>query len=234
VRYERITVVDVDRLPAVGAEIIADLLGDAIARRGHAALAAAGGHTPAPVYTCLAGRSLQWEHIDLFFGDERAVPPEDPQSNYRMLRDTLLDQLPHPPRRVYRMEAERPDLERAAEEYAAHLPPRLDLLVLGIGDDGHTASLFPRSPLLEEQTRRVMPASTPSGMSGPRRRLTITPPVIAAARDSLVIAGGKTKADPVRRALLESGDAHECPARLARDGRWLLDREAAAQLEAAP
>lgn len=226
----RIVIVDAAALPGVGATLMADLLRDAVGRRGAAGVALAGGQTPAAVYRELAARRVAWDRVALFFGDERAVPPHDERSNYRMARAALLDRLPGPPAAVHRMEAERADLDRAAADYAARLPDRLDLVVLGIGEDGHTASLFPGSPLLDERVRAVAPATAPT----PPHRLTITPPVIAAARETLVIATGARKAESVRRALAAEGDVRSCPARLAREGRWLLDREAAARLDAAP
>lgn len=219
----RVTIVEAERIPEVGASMVEELLRDAIDRRGKASLAVAGGHTPEPMYRRLAELPLGWERVNLFFGDERAVPPDDPRSNFRMVRAALLDWLPIPPLAVHRMQAERDDLERAAEAYAALLPDQLDLVLLGIGEDGHTASLFPGSPILDERRRRVVPAMAPS----PPNRLTITPPVIAAARQTLVIAVGAGKTVPVRRALSEDVSVSECPARLARPGRWLLDRQAA-------
>jgi 6-phosphogluconolactonase len=206
--------------------MIREALLEAVERRGEASLALAGGRTPEPVYRRLAEQSLPWDRVSLFFSDERAVPPDDERSNFRMVRLALLDRLPIVPRAVHRMEAERDDPEGAADDYAALLPDRLDLLLLGIGEDGHTASLFFGSPALDERRRRVVPAAAPS----PPRRLTITPPVIAAARQTLVIATSARKAAPVQRALAPRGSTLDCPARLAREGSWLLDREAARDL----
>ena len=105
----------------------------------------AGGRTPEPVYRALAAEpSIAWERVDVFFTDERAVLPDHPDSNYRMVRQALLSRVPIPPARVHRMEAERADRDAAARDYAQSLPDRLDVIVLGIGQDGHTASLFPR------------------------------------------------------------------------------------------
>lgn len=222
----RVTVVEYERLPDVGAEMIAAFLRAAIDRQGGARFAVAGGHTPEPVYRCLAGLPVPWERVDLFFGDERAVPPDDPRSNFRMVQEAFLERVPAALRAVHRMEAEREDAERAAVEYAALITEPLDLLVLGIGEDGHTASLFPGSPALAERVRRVVPAVAPTTPN----RLTITPSVIATARDTLVIAAGAGKAAPVWFALCPDGLVDECPARLARDGYWLLDRDAASQL----
>jgi 6-phosphogluconolactonase len=165
--------------------------------------------------------------VEIYFGDERAAPPTDPASNYRMAREALLDRVGLPPERVHRMEADAPDLEAAAARYAALLPDRLDVLVLGMGPDGHTASLFPRSPALRETEKRVVPATSPVP---PVHRLTITPPVIAAARRVAVITAGASKAPVVAEALRGPWRPDELPAQLAREGTWLIDRAAAAGL----
>ncbi len=155
------------------------------------------------------------------------MAPDDPASNYGLIRRTLIDLLPEEARGVHRMEAERLDLDEAAARYDRSLPDTLDHLVLGIGDDGHTASLFPDSSILEEEVRRVAVAQSPVP---PTARLTITPVVIRAARRVYVLARGREKAGPVARALLGEPDVSACPAQLARGGRWILDEEAAALL----
>lgn len=160
----------------------------------------------------------------MYFGDERAVSPDDPQSNYRMVQETLLSHLPVPPAGVSRMEADSEDLERAAIRYERLLPRAFDVLILGIGEDGHTASLFPGGGPVKERTRRVLPAEGPSP---PRRRLTITPPVIQQAHHVFVLARGIEKAPAVRRALEAVFDPVVCPAQLARSGTWILDEGAA-------
>ena len=152
----------------------------AIAERGRCALSLPGGRTPEPVYRELAaGSSVDWTRVDVFFGDERAVPPDHPDSNYRMVHAALLSRVPIPVAQVHRMEAERTDRESAAREYERLLPPRLDVLLLGMGADGHTASLFPGAAALDERQRRVVAVV---GAKPPAERLTITPPVIEDAR----------------------------------------------------
>ena len=203
----------------------------AITERGGCALALAGGSSPRPAYAALSAPPLRdavaWERVHVYFGDERAVPPDDPESNYRMACDALLDRVPIPPEQVHRMEAERTDLDAAADDYARLLPV-LDVLLLGIGPDGHTASLFPGSPALVERRRLVVPVVGPKP---PPRRLTITPPVIHAAREVVVIATGADKAPMVAAAReTPSSPGPEIPARLARRGTWFLDPAAAAQL----
>jgi 6-phosphogluconolactonase len=202
----------------------------AIAERGSCALGLAGGRTPEPVYRALAaGSGVDWRRVDVFFCDERAVPPDHAESNYRMVRLALLTRVAIPASQVHRMEAERPDREAAAREYERALPPRLDVLVLGMGSDGHTASLFPGSAALGERRRLVVPVV---GAKPPAERLTITPPVIEAARKVAVIATGDDKAAMVARALEGPLAPSAVPAQLARRGVWFLDRAAAARLAA--
>ena len=200
----------------------------AIAARGSCALGLAGGRTPDPVYRELAsGSSVDWQWVHVFFGDERAVPPDHPDSNYRMVHLALLSRVPIPPHQVHRMEAERSDREAAAREYERLLPPRLDVLVLGMGADGHTVSLFPGSAALDERRRLVVPVV---GTKPPAERLTITPPVIEAAWKVAVIATGDDKAAMVARAIEGPLAPTAVPVQLARRGVWFLDQAAAARL----
>jgi 6-phosphogluconolactonase len=206
---------------------IAAAIRAAIERAGHCHLALTGGDTPRPVYRVLASLPVDWSRVTFWFGDERRVPRDDPASNYRMARETLLEQLPEPPAAVHPMDGADPDAWGAARDYANALPPALDVLLLGVGADGHTASLFPGAATLAEQARRVVPATSPAP---PHERLTITAPVIAAAHDCLVLATGRAKRDAVARALTPGADPREVPAALARPACWLLDTEAAAGL----
>jgi 6-phosphogluconolactonase len=215
-------------LAKTAAEQMARVLIQAVSERGSATLALAGGTTPRAAYQELAKISgITWPALSVYFGDERAVSPDHPDSNYRMAREALLEHVPVSPERVHRMRAELPDREGAAREYEALLPAALDLLVLGIGEDGHTASLFPGSPALAERTRLVLPVIGPKP---PPERLTITPPVILGARACIVLAGGAGKAGPVARALSGTGDPLDCPSALARGGTWIVDRAAASAL----
>jgi 6-phosphogluconolactonase len=221
-----VVVVPREEWAETAARRIAAGLQASVVARGAATILLAGGNTPRPAYARLAELSprLPWERIDVYFGDERAVPPDHPGANYRMAVESLLDPARVPEERRHRMPAERPDREAAAREYAELLPERPDLLLLGIGADGHIASLFPGASAVLEQERRVVPAQGPRP---PTWRLTVTPPVIAAARERIVLAKGRDKAAAVARALLGSEDPSACPARLARAGVWILDTEAA-------
>lgn len=209
---------------------IADALARAAKGGERVTLALAGGSTPAPVYRWLAqAGDVPWDRVEVFFGDERCVPPDHPESNYRMARETLLEPLGIAPERVHRMKGEMEDSDAAASEYARLLPERLTVLLLGIGSDGHTASLFPGAPTLHETERRVVPARAPSGKVP--ARLTVTPPVVDAADRIYVLARGSRKADAVARALEGAWEPDQCPAQLARRGVWILDRDAASSLE---
>lgn len=200
----------------------------ATAERGACALCLAGGRTPEPVYRKLASQSsVDWSRVSVFFTDERAVPPDHPESNYGMVQRALLSRVSIPASKVHRMEAEHLDQDAAARAYEALLPARLDVLLLGIGSDGHTASLFPGSAALNEWQRLVVPVL---GTKPPPERLTITPPVIDAARKVAVLATGDDKAAMVARAIEGPLAANEVPAQLARRGTWFLDRAAAALL----
>jgi 6-phosphogluconolactonase len=223
---ERI-VCDSKDLPARAAARIALELTRAVGERGLASLALAGGTTPKATYEALAGLPLDWSRVDVFFGDERCVPAEHADSNYRMAKAALFDRVQIPTERVHRMQGELADREAAARRYEAELPERLDVVVLGIGEDAHTASLFPGAAALREETRRVLPVIGPKP---PPERLSVTPPVLRSARVCLVLASGAGKAEPVRRALLDPIDVVATPIQLARDGVWFLDAAAASAL----
>jgi 6-phosphogluconolactonase len=224
---DRRVVVPANQFARVAAERIAHVIEATVGRADRARVALAGGNTPRAVYRELSQIPLPWDRVEIYFGDERAVPPSDAQSNYRMAREALLDAVAIPAAQIHRIPAERADVEAAALDYAAALPPRLDLIVLGIGADGHTASLFPGSAALTERGRKVVAVEGPKP---PARRLTVTPPVITAARAQIVLAAGAEKAAAVAQALEGSENVHACPAQLARTGTWIMDRAAAARL----
>ncbi|MGH7582652.1 MAG: 6-phosphogluconolactonase [Gemmatimonadales bacterium] len=214
---------------ARAAQEIAARIDGAVGAHGACALAVSGGRTPIPVFHRLAAEAIPCRQVALYFADERAVPPDHEDSNYGMVRRELLDRLPVAPR-VFRMEGERTDTDAAARTYENLLPPALDVLVLGIGPDGHTASLFPGLAAVSESRRRVV-AVPPAPVAPHVPRITITPPVIAAAREVVMLVSQGERADVVARALAGSGDPRDCPARLARDGTWILTEDAASQLQ---
>jgi 6-phosphogluconolactonase len=208
-------------------------------------VALSGGSTPALLYSRLAEGyrdAVPWDRLEVFFGDERAVPPEHQDSNYRLAQTTLLSRVGIPPSRVHRPAAEEEDREAAARRYEEEIRravpagpagvPQFDLIWLGLGEDGHTASLFPGSRALEETRRLVAVSESPDG----RPRLTFTLPLLDAAKRIQFIVTGKRKAGIVRR-ILASGSGGPGPplpaARVRPRGgtvEWLLDAEAAAEL----
>lgn len=233
---------DAEALARLAAAEIAARLRAAAASRGRADLALAGGRTPRRAYALLAAPPLRdevpWDRVHAFFGDERHVPPEHPESNYRMAREALLEHVPIPAGQVHRIRAEAVDAEAAARDYEVELgeslglgpgePPRLDLVLLGMGADGHVASLFPGDPSLGETGRLVTTSQVPRQRE---RRVTLTFAVLDAARAVLLLVSGADKAERVAEVL--GGRAPELPAsRLRPSGEliWLLDGAAAARL----
>jgi 6-phosphogluconolactonase len=225
---DRIVVETGEALAEQAAAWIAHALAEAVTARGRATIALAGGTTPRPVYQRLAAEpGVPWDRVEVFFSDERAVPLDHPDSNYRLASESLLSRVPVAPEKVHRMKADQPDLDAAARSYEALLPPSLDLLLLGMGADGHTASLFPHAPSLGEFTRRVVPVT---GGEPLVQRLTVTPLVLDAAERILVLVAGAAKAATVARVLEGAFDPEELPAQLARSGTWMMDRAAAGWL----
>jgi 6-phosphogluconolactonase len=220
-----------ERFAAAAADLLAEALrARASEKPGEApvSLALSGGSTPRPVYERLArAPGVPWSRVGIYFADERAVPPDDARSNYWLVRESLLDLLSEPAGAVHRMEAELADLDEAAARYERLLPDPIDALVLGVGEDGHTASLFPGSTHLEEGPRRIVVAQSPLA---PRMRLTITPRVIRTAGRVFVLVRGAAKAKAVALALSGPADPNACPAQLARGGLWILDTTAAGSL----
>lgn len=233
VRPERVIVRDGPAFVGAAAAWVADSIAAVLAERERCSLALAGGNTPRAIYEELADRyvNLPWQLLDIFFGDERCVPPDDPASNYDMAREALLSRVPIGPEQVHRMRGELPDRNAAALDYESELPASLDILLLGMGADGHTASLFPGAPQLRERERSVVPSTSPSP---PAERLTITPPVIERARHVGVMVAGKSKSEAVARVLEGALDTEVVPARLALRGSWILDGDAASLLRVVP
>jgi 6-phosphogluconolactonase len=200
-----------------------------------ARIALSGGSTPRAAYQHLAARCPPWARVEFFFGDERIVPPDAEGSNYKMANAALLDRLPLDPGQVHRIPGELSPDEAAAlaeEDLRASVPgepyPELDLILLGIGPDGHTASLFPGSPELEETRRLMVPVHRPE-MPQPWR-VSMTMPVLNAGKRVLVVAGGAEKAPVVPRAIAGDPDIPAGRLRPAGEYTWLLTEDAATQL----
>jgi 6-phosphogluconolactonase len=208
---------------------------EAVEARGGFTIALSGGRTPLPLYKWLAGAgpALPYEKMRVFWSDERAVPPDHPQSNYRLAWDAWLSAVPADSTRIHRIRGE-DDPETAATAYEQLLhttlgdPPIFDLILLGMGSDGHIASLFPRGP--EVHSNRLVVASR--APVSPRRRITMTLRVILAGRQIMVLATGSEKSQAVRAAL-EGPQTDAVPASLLRahpQALWFLDLRAAAAL----
>jgi len=236
---------DPPAVAAQAAERFAAICGRAAASRGACAVALSGGETPKLLYARLAAEPYRsrvpWDRLQVFWGDERCVPPDDPRSNFRLAHEMLLSKVPLPENRIHRMPADTADHAAAAAAYAetlrAVLPaaadgwPRFDLVLLGLGDNAHTASLFPRTEALRERDRAVVAEFIDdAGMW----RMTLTVPVLTRAAEILFLVSGASKAEAVRAVLEGPADPENLPATLIRpvDGRvtWLLDAPAASRL----
>jgi 6-phosphogluconolactonase len=215
-------VVDTEVLAQRAAEWLAEALGQALAGGGRASIALSGGKTTGPIYRALAAMPLPWERVDFYFADERCVPPDHPESNYLLAEETLLRPVKAKPEQVHRMEGERENRDAAARDYEARLPPVLDVVVLGMGEDGHTASLFPGHSALEERKRRVLAVVGPKP---PPWRLTLTLPVLQGARKVLGVVSGAGKRDAVKRVLA----GENLPSARVTNAVWMMDRAAAGQ-----
>lgn len=218
------------------AETIATQLDLALAQRDRAQIALAGGETPRATYQRLGQERLPWERVDVLLGDERWVPATDPISNARMLGETLLAQPPGSAARMHPVPTQLDAPAEGAKAYGALLqqlcpgePPCLDLVLLGLGDDGHTASLFPGTAALAERDR---PVTVGEGKGLPR--ISLTAPVLSAARQVLFLVSGAGKRQALRRLLDPQEPPERTPARLVQPASqvWIFaDRAAAADLE---
>lgn len=240
---------DAEEMSRVAAQEFVRRAQEAVAARGRFAVALSGGSTPERLYRLLAQENapfraeVSWERAHFFWSDERHVPPDHPESNYRMAQATLLERAPVPPENIHRIEGEQADAAIAAENYEQALRqffalgpgefPRFDLLLLGMGACGHTASLFPHSPALRER-QRLITAVWVSKFNA--YRITLTPPVINHAAQALFLVSGRDKAETLRTVLARRTDIDEYPAQLVRRAAgkvlWLADQEAASLLSA--
>lgn len=216
----------------LGAELLARAIDDAVRARGRAFVAISGGNTPGPIYRQLNEYALPLDRVDWFWVDERAVPADHPRSNFRAaFEDLQLGRID--PARVHRMPGDAPDLESAASQYESLLRQTFgvasaiafDAVTLGIGDDGHTASLFPGTGAVSINDRLVA-AIAPQASRGIEARLTLTAPVLCEARFVLVLARGLQKRAAVTAAFLD-GSEDAIPARVLHRARgkitWLFD-----------
>ncbi|HYZ91121.1 MAG TPA: 6-phosphogluconolactonase [Actinomycetota bacterium] len=212
------------RLEVVGSpgQRAADVIAEALKERGRCALALSGGRTPAPMFRRLAGNDVDWSNVDIYQVDERVAPDGHADRNLELIRNELLDGIEGKQPRVHAMDVTADDLEEAAERYAALLPEKLDIVHLGLGSDGHTASLVPNDPVLDVRDRMVAITKPYDGYV----RMTLTFPALEAAERIVFLEAGKEKAGAVRA--LVAGDPSMPAGRLrARDVLVIADPDAA-------
>ncbi|BAY49966.1 6-phosphogluconolactonase (plasmid) [Scytonema sp. HK-05] len=220
----------------------------AIQARGRFTIALSGGSTPKSLYALLAtqpwGNQIPWNQVHLFWGDERHVPPSDPSSNFRMTQERLLFQVPIPHQNVHRIKAENPDAQAVAAEYerdlkqffqlGEHQFPRFDLVLLGMGANGHTASLFPGTAAVDEQTRLVV---APWVEELNTNSITLTPPAINNALEVIFFVTGTEKAATLKAVLEGQYQPERLPAQIIRPTQgkvvWMVDQAAASSLSTA-
>ncbi len=220
---------------------------EAVKTRGIFTVVLSGGSTPKNLYALLASDTesfrsqVPWNQIHFFWGDERHVPPDHPDSNYRMVQERLLSQVPIPPENVHRIKTENPDASKSAEEYEQELrdffkslglkSPRFDLVFLGMGPDGHTASLFPGTEAVHEQTRLVTAVWVEKFKT---YRVTLTPPALNSAACVIFLVSGEDKAETLQAVLEGDYQPDRFPAQVIRPTQgkllWLTDQAAASRL----
>ncbi len=237
------TYLDVEQLVAAATKEIVETAALSIAARGRCSIVLSGGSTPRVLYEALASdhalRQIDWEYVHVFWGDERCVPPDHADSNYRMASEVLLEHVPVSPEHVYPMRGDI-DPAQAAAEYEHQLrvffgtgrAPRFDLVLLGMGADGHTASLFPGAAAIFERVRWVV-AHRVSKLDV--WRLTLTPVVMNVAAKAMFLVTGERKAECLQAVLLGSFRPDELPSQIVEptDGSllWLVDAAAASLLQ---
>ena len=230
---------DIESLNHAAAGEFVNCANGAISERGRFTVVLSGGNTPRAIYSLLAERyahTISWEQVFVFFGDERHVPPDHPDSNFRMANESLLSHVPIPAKNIHRVQAELA-APMAADQYQATLReffslqdgdlPQFDLVMLGMGEDGHTASLFPGTPALEETSRTVVANHVEKLETD---RITLTFPVLNATSEVLIMIAGENKA-PVVRDIVNSPERCLYPIQRVRpcNGRllWLVEQKAA-------
>jgi len=246
-RVHLVVAEDLNGVAQLGADLFAELARKAAAAGHDFAVALSGGSTPRLMHRLLAGApyraEVDWSRIQFYWGDDRHVAPDDPESNFRMARETLLDAVPLREEQIHRMHTEETDARTAADLYEQELRqyfhltpgqlPRFDLICLGMGPDGHTASLFPHTPALHITDRLVVANPVPKLNTD---RITLTEPVINAAAAVAFLIAGPDKAAALAAVLDGPRDADEYPSQRIHpsdgDLYWYVDRAAASQLRA--
>src|SRR5436309_8889651 len=234
---------DIQTLNTEATQFIVRLANEAIVSHGRFTIALSGGSTPKATYSLLGSEpyrsQIDWTRVEIFWSDERCVPPDDKESNYAMAQQVLLSKIPIPTNQIHRMPADAPDPDAASQAYTSEMQrtfstdgiPNFDLIQLGMGPEAHTASLFPHQASLHEQQRLVIPVSVPKP---PPLRLTFTPPLLNAAKHVLFLVTGSEKADAVKAVLEGPYQSEEYPAQIVRPATgevtWMLDTAAARKL----
>jgi 6-phosphogluconolactonase len=254
----RITIVDdAAQIAEVGARRVSALIAEALSQQPTASLCLTGGHTPELLYQRLATEQVDWPRVQLFWGDERHVPPDHPDSNYGMAQRALLSRIAIPSANIHRIRGELTDPHEAARLYEAEITvslkarlqpdPLFDVMLLGVGEDAHIASIFPDVAGGKGLPRNTDLVPSGAGLHGRRQlvaavwashlntwRITLTPAAILDSGAILVITAGAEKADAVHAALAAPLDVNRYPAQLVRDREWLIDRAASRRLDAPP
>lgn len=220
------------------AERFTQLVGDAVRAGGSVRVCLTGGTTPRKMYELLATNAfagrIEWDRLHVYWSDERHVAPDHKDSNYGMTRDTLLMRVPIPAAQVHRIRGELPP-DEAARLYEREVPDRFDVMLLGLGEDAHIASIFPRSPVLAERVRRVAAVWVPHLKA---YRITLTPPTLISASHIVMLVSGERKAHAVAAALEAPDDPVQYPVHLLRPAadrlQWFIDRAAARGVSAQP
>ena len=226
------------------AEYIMRIVKESIALYGRFTIALTGGTTPGEAYSLLGSEPIKsqidWQRVHIFWGDERCVPQNNPDSNFYLAQEVLLDKIAIPKSHIHPMPADQPDRDVASQAYTVEMQhtfgtngiPSFDLIHLGMGPEGHTASLFPHQASLHEIHRLVMPVSVPKP---PPDRLTFTPPLLNAARNVLFLVTGSDKAEALHAVLEGEYQPDEYPAQIVRPTSgevvWMLDREVAQKIQ---
>lgn len=234
---------NIDILSHEAAQYIVRIATESITTHGRFTIALSGGTTPRKLYGLLGSEpyrgQIDWTLVHIFWSDERCVPPDSEESNYHLAHEVLLSKISIPAVQVHRMPADMPDRNAASQEYENEMRqvfgtdgiPNFDLIQLGMGPEGHTASLFPHQAALHEQQRLVVPVSVPKP---PPDRLTFTPPLLNAARNVLFLVTGSDKADALHAVLEGPYNPDEYPAQIVHppngEVTWMLDTAAAAKL----
>lgn len=233
---------DFESVSRAAADLFVGRAGEAAAARGRFSAALSGGHTPGRTYEMLGAPphrdQVDWERVHLFWGDERCLPWDDPRSNARLAYQAWLNRVPLPGRQIHPLDCTRAPAA-AARRYEALLgeffgggPPRLDLVFLGLGEDGHTASLFPHTPALKEQERWVAAVYL---AAEDLYRVTLTAPILNQAAQVVFLVTGPSKARVLQEVLYGAYDPERLPAQLIRPAAgellWLVDQAAAAELK---